>query len=101
MEKAFMNYFAGGETTVESALNELKHLKQGKMRMVQFGKVLREIARKAEIYSERMLISYLKAAVNMEMTRAIVYRGPETYADAVNICVEVETDLCNRNMDAV
>lgn len=100
MEKAFMNYFAGGETTVESALNELKHLKQGKMRMVQFGQVLREVARKAEIYSERMLISYLKAAVNMEMTRAIIYRGPETYADAVNICVEVETDLCNGNMDA-
>ncbi|KAG0854626.1 hypothetical protein G6F15_013977 [Rhizopus arrhizus] len=27
------------------------------------------------------------------MKRAIIYRGPTTYAAAVNICIEVETDL--------
>ncbi|KAI9327332.1 hypothetical protein BD770DRAFT_449895, partial [Pilaira anomala] len=99
LEKAFLDYFGGGESIVESALKELKELKQGKMRMVQFGQVLREVARKAEIFPERMLISYLKAAVNPEMTRAIIYRGPTTYNAAVNICIEVETDLLAMQMD--
>ncbi|KAI9347919.1 hypothetical protein BD770DRAFT_349687, partial [Pilaira anomala] len=94
-----MNYFAGGESNVDAALKELNDLKQGKMRMVQFGQVLREVARKAEVYSDRKLISYLKTAVNPEMKRAIIYRGPTTYSAAVDICIEVETDLAETQMD--
>ncbi|KAG1320309.1 hypothetical protein G6F62_011390 [Rhizopus arrhizus] len=93
LEKAFVKYFAGGEDTVEAALNELKHIKQGKTRMVVFAQQFREVARRAEIYSERQLIGYFKTAVNPEMTRAIIYRGPTTYSEAVNICIEVESDL--------
>ncbi|KAI9329892.1 hypothetical protein BD770DRAFT_51200 [Pilaira anomala] len=99
LEKAFLDYFGGGKSTVESGLKELKELKQVKMRMEQFGQVLREVARKAEIFSERMLISYLKAVVNPEMTRAIIYRGSTTYNSAVNIFIEVETDLLAMQMD--
>lgn len=93
LEKAFIKYFAGGENTVEAALNELKHIKQGKTRMVVFAQQFREVARRAEMYSERQLIGYFKTAVNPEMTRAIIYRGPTTYSEAVNICIEVESDL--------
>ncbi|OBZ81291.1 hypothetical protein A0J61_10660, partial [Choanephora cucurbitarum] len=92
-EQAFRDYFAGGANTVEAAMNELKQLKQGNKKMVVFGQELREVARRAEIYANRMLIGYLKSAVNPEMTRAIIYRGPTTYTEAVNICIEVETDL--------
>ncbi|KAG1037867.1 hypothetical protein G6F43_012771 [Rhizopus delemar] len=92
-EQAFRDYFAGGTNTVEAAMNELKQLRQGNKKMMVFGQELWEEARRAEIYSDRMLIGYLKAAVNPEMTRAIIYRGPSSYAEAVNICIEVETDL--------
>ncbi|KAG0777687.1 hypothetical protein G6F21_013266 [Rhizopus arrhizus] len=34
-------------------------------------------------------------------TRAIIYRGPTTYAAAVNICIEVETDLLQLDMSKV
>ncbi|KAG0932504.1 hypothetical protein G6F64_011519 [Rhizopus arrhizus] len=93
LEQSFVEYFAGGENTVEAALNELRQLKQGPTRMVVFGQQLREVARRAGIHSDKMLIGYLKTAVNPEMTKAIIYRGPSTYGQAVNICIEVETDL--------
>ncbi|KAG1455474.1 hypothetical protein G6F57_015291 [Rhizopus arrhizus] len=93
LEQSFVEYFAGGENTVEAALNELRQLKQGPTRMVVFGQQLREVARRAGIHSDKMLIGYLKTAVNSEMTKAIIYRGPSTYGQAVNICIEVETDL--------
>ncbi|KAI8378263.1 hypothetical protein EDC96DRAFT_494103 [Choanephora cucurbitarum] len=92
-EQAFRDYFAGGANTVEAAMNELKQLRQGNKKMVVFGQELREVARRAEIHADRMLIGYLKSAVNPEMTRAIIYRGPTTYTEAVNICIEVENDL--------
>ena len=84
---------------MESALNELKLMRQGNKKMIVFGQELREVARRAEIYSDRMLIGYLKAAVNPEMTRAIIYRGPQTYVQALNICVEIETELLNNLAD--
>ncbi|KAG0730676.1 hypothetical protein G6F23_016059 [Rhizopus arrhizus] len=58
-----------------------------------FGQKLREVARRAGIHNDKVLIGYLKQSVNPEMKRAIIYRGPTTYAAAVNICIEVETDL--------
>ncbi|OBZ81076.1 hypothetical protein A0J61_10874 [Choanephora cucurbitarum] len=35
------------------------------------------------------------------MRRAIVYRGPTTYAAAVDICIEVETDFLYDNSDPI
>lgn len=96
-EQSFRDYFAGGANTVEEALNEFKSMRQGNKKMVVFGQELREVARRAEIYSDKMLIGYLKAVTNPEMTRAIIYRGPTTYSEAVKICIEVEADLL-RNM---
>lgn len=98
-ERVFQDYFGGGASTVEMALRELKNLQQGSMRMVQFGQKFREVARKAEVHSEVMLVSYLKAAVNPEMRKAIVYRGPKTYVQAVDICIEVETDFLTDQID--
>ncbi|KAI8334554.1 hypothetical protein BD560DRAFT_440654 [Blakeslea trispora] len=92
-EQAFRDYFAGGANTVEAAMNELKQLKQGNKKMVVFGQELREVARRADIHADRMLIGYLKSAVNSEMTPAIIYRGHTTYTKDVNICIEVENDL--------
>ena len=40
LEQSFVEYFAGGENTVEAALNELRQLKQGPTRMVVFGQQL-------------------------------------------------------------
>ncbi|KAI9326187.1 hypothetical protein BD770DRAFT_303864, partial [Pilaira anomala] len=99
LEKAFSDYFAGGTSTVETELEELKWMKQGKLRMIQFSQKFRETARKANIGNDAMLISYLKAAVNPEMRRAIVYRGPSTYAHAVDICIEVENDILQNKSD--
>ncbi|KAG1319271.1 hypothetical protein G6F62_011925 [Rhizopus arrhizus] len=93
LERAFLEYFAGGENTLETALNELRNMRQGKTQMSMFGQKLREVARRAGIHNDKVLIGYLKQSVNPEMKRAIIYRGPTTYAAAVNICIEVETDL--------
>ncbi|KAG1447223.1 hypothetical protein G6F56_009327 [Rhizopus delemar] len=40
-----------------------------------------------------MLIGHLKNAVNPDMAKAIIYRGPSTYDEAVGICIEIEAEL--------
>ncbi|OBZ80551.1 hypothetical protein A0J61_11399, partial [Choanephora cucurbitarum] len=70
-----------------------KRLERAQCEWYSLNRSYREVARKAEVHLEVMLISYLKAVVNPEMRKAIVYRGPKTYTQAVDICVEVKTDF--------
>ncbi|KAG1391606.1 hypothetical protein G6F60_012482 [Rhizopus arrhizus] len=85
LERAFLEYFAGGENTLETALNELRNMRQGETQMSMFGQKLREVDRRAGIHNDKVLIGYLKQSVNPEMKRAIIYGGPTMYAAAVSI----------------
>ncbi|CEP09651.1 hypothetical protein, partial, partial [Parasitella parasitica] len=93
VKKAFLLQFGGGDDPALVALAELKKLRQGQMSMKQFGPLISDLLDRAQIYRPGVQIDYFKERINSELLRAVIYRGPKTLIEAINITTEVEEDL--------
>ncbi|OBZ91876.1 hypothetical protein A0J61_00079 [Choanephora cucurbitarum] len=90
-----MEFFAGSENSIGIAWHQLEQLKQEILAQTGLCAYFQELAEKAGIESDGLLIAYLKAAIDPVLRRVLIYRSPTTFTEAVSVCIEVEPDLAN------
>ncbi|KAI8347873.1 hypothetical protein BD560DRAFT_338351, partial [Blakeslea trispora] len=100
VKRLFLLQFGGGEDLALVAHKELERVKQGKMSMKQFGPLITDLLERAQIYRPSLQLEYFKKRINNELLRAMIYRGPKTLVDAINITTAVEEDLQRVSLNA-
>ncbi|KAI8639094.1 hypothetical protein BD408DRAFT_472690 [Parasitella parasitica] len=101
VKKAFLLQFGGGNDPALLALAELKKLRQGQMSMKQFGPLISDLLDRAQVFRPGVQIGYFKERINSELLRAVIYRGPKTLIEAINITTEVEEGLQRLGQNAM
>lgn len=61
--------------------------------MKEFGPLIMDLLDRAQIYRPAVRIDYFKERISNELLRAIIYRGPKTLIEAINITTEIEDDV--------
>lgn len=90
---AFLKQYAGGLSTNEAALQELKFIKKGTMPMLEFDTKLTTLFNRANIFALHLQLDYLRGKLPSHLGEALIMKDPQRFEEAVLICSRMEAHL--------